>query len=107
MTNYCPNKWVVVKISVDGKTLHKVFGTWWGGYLHGDSWRLNSGIKAIFDDGDYVCFEGFSGSTYRCHKDMYGASAYTGGVLQSMVDETNGAVEILDEKTDWLALCSE
>jgi hypothetical protein len=47
MSDYNPDKWVVVKIiGKDTPPVHKVFACWYGGYLDGDSWKLNSGITA-------------------------------------------------------------
>lgn len=36
-----PDKWVILKLPND---YYKVFGTWAGGYLDGDRWKLNSGM---------------------------------------------------------------
>ena len=41
-----PERWVVVDITVDGESTKKVFAGWYGGYLDGDSWKLNSGIAS-------------------------------------------------------------
>ena len=40
-----PNKWVILEIEFKSGVEYKVFGSWTGGYLDGDSWRLNSGIE--------------------------------------------------------------
>ena len=48
--NYYPDKWLIIEIN--GTTrFHKVFGTWSGGYLEGDSWRFNSGIVGVHRKG--------------------------------------------------------
>lgn len=66
---YTPDNWIVFEFETpDGKKFRKVLGGWSGGYLDGDSWRLNSGIVDVKDDGDYLLFIGHSGSTYKCHK---------------------------------------
>jgi hypothetical protein len=71
---YEPEEWLIVKIS--SKDPHyRVFGSWRGGYVNGDSWRMNSGIKSVEKDGDYFIFHGASGSRYRCHKDTYGVNS--------------------------------
>lgn len=72
---YCPDRWLIVRFKKDNQTIYKVLGGWSGGYLDGDSWRLNSGIKNIEEDGDYYLFKGFSGSVYKCHKKSYGANS--------------------------------
>lgn len=103
MTEYTPSRWAVVEITKpDGEPLFKVFGSWSGGYLDGDSWKLNSGVTSVEEDGDYILFHGFSGSVYRVHKDAYGATPWAGGVLINMLKDA--PAEILPEDTDWLSL---
>jgi hypothetical protein len=86
MSQYNPDKWLLIKIG--GTDPHyRVFGSWSGGYLDGDSWRMNSGITRVEEDGDYYKFFGSSGSCYRCHKEMYGATAYGWGVATGYIDD--------------------
>ena len=59
-----PDKWVMIKITSGDKTYYKIFATWFGGYLDGDSWKINSGISSIDEDDDFYYFNGFSGSCY-------------------------------------------
>jgi hypothetical protein len=82
-----PDKWIVLEIPNTG---YKVFGSWAGGYLNGDSWRLNSGIKSITKkDNDYI-IEGFSGSYYKCNESAYGVmTSYSEGVLQNLLDKAS------------------
>ena len=105
MSEYNPDKWIVVKITGnDLPPVHKVFACWSGGYLDGDSWKLNSGITNVTDKDDYFFFDGSSGSTYACRKGMYGATGYGYDVLKNLIDKietASGAVEILSENTDW------
>jgi hypothetical protein len=83
---YTPDEWVLVK--VNGTDPHyRVFGSWLGDYLNGDSWRLNSGIVRAEQDGDSYIFYGASGSAYICHKDSYGVkSMYNSAVLENLCD---------------------
>lgn len=70
MSEHHPDSWVIVKIKQpDQPVLYKVLGGWSGGYLDGDSWRMNSGIVKVEKNGDYFDFYGDSGSVYKCHKD--------------------------------------
>ena len=78
---YFPDRWVIVEIEKDGTKIHKVFATWLGGYLNGDQWRLNSGIKGTKKEGPTFVVVGDSGSEYVCRQGAYGTSAYTGSVL--------------------------
>ena len=108
MSDYQPDKWVVVKISSDkSPPIHKVFACWYGGYAGSDSWKLNSGITRAYEDGNCFMFDGSSGSTYICHKATYGTNGYGGGVLQTMIANAskNGiTIEILHEETNWLEI---
>ena len=108
MSEYAPDKWLVVKITGnDMPPIHKVFACWYGGYLGSDSWKLNSGIIRAYEDGQCFMFDGSSGSTYICHKAQYGTNAYGGGVLENMIKNAkmNGIhIELLEEETNWLGI---
>ena len=96
---YTPDKWVILKITTPEEVLYKVFATWSGGYLHGDSWKVNSGITKYSFDGEYYTFEGYSGSTYVCHKDTYGLSAWGVGMITSWQELSDGMqIEVLEEE---------
>ena len=58
-----PDRWVIFKLP---NNYYKVFGTWAGGYLDGDRWKLNSGISKVEQDENFYYFIGFSGSCYKC-----------------------------------------
>lgn len=93
---YSPDKWRIIKGQFQGEDDYRVFGTWGGGYLTGDSWRVNSGIMTVEDDGDYWNFHGFTQSVYRCRKEAHGiAGAYNNGVLQNLLDNNN--YELIEE----------
>ncbi len=105
---YNPDKWMLIKIT--GKDPHyRVFGSWYGGYGGSDSWRMNSGITELVEEDDHYLFIGSSGSTYACHKDMYGANSYGMGVALGYEEKSEGKFQILDEvdatdvinKNDW------
>ena len=107
-----PDRWVVVKIVNNQDTpFYKVFATWVGGYLDGDRWKLNSGIKSVESDDDYYYFIGHSGSCYKCRKKGYGtASSYGEGVLQDMIEnayKANSTVNVLSEGTEWKELLNQ
>jgi hypothetical protein len=108
MSNYNPDKWLIVKITgPDTPPVHKVFACWYGGYLGSDSWKLNSGITRAYEEGHCFMFDGSSGSTYVCHKGTYGASSYGFGVLETMVTKAlanNITIEVLPEETNWLEI---
>lgn len=108
MSDYHPDKWVVVKISSDTiPAIYKVFACWYGGYAGSDSWKLNSGITKVTLEGYCYDFEGSSGSVYSCHKESYGTNFYGMSVLSNMIDKAKDSgitIEILPEETNWLEL---
>jgi len=95
---YTPDCWVLVKIGYStGEAFYKVLAGWSGSYLNGDSWRMNSGITTVEDDGDYWNFAGESGSVYRCHKagnEMRASIAYIWYQLQERYGEKVSLVDV-------------
>lgn len=106
MSEYTPDNWVVLKINYKDETLHKVLGGWSGGYTTGDSWRMNSGVSEVTEDGDYLLFHGYSGSVYRCHKGSYGLRMNNAGVYNSLKENEGfeDQITLMDEDTDFLKL---
>jgi hypothetical protein len=97
---YTPDRWVVFTFKDSEKTLYKVLGGWSGGYLDGDYWRVNSGIKSVEEDGDFYLFHGYSGSTYKCHKKCYGLTVTMSNAISAVQD----SIVILDRNTNFLSL---
>ena len=96
-----PDSWVVLKITTETGVIYKVLAGWSGGYLDGDSWRLNSGINIIFEREDSVDFYGNSGSLYHCRKGSYGLRMGTSGIYNDMVSFFgDNAIEMMPEDTD-------
>lgn len=108
MREYNPDKWVMVKITHKGNVVYKILASWYGGFATGDSWKLNSGCTKIEEDGQTYLFSGSSGSVYRCHKNNYGMSGYTMGVLasfQKQADEDpDTTLEVMPEETNFMEL---
>jgi hypothetical protein len=104
MSDYTPDRWVVVKITAPNVLLYKVFACWYGGYAGSDSWKMNSGIKSAEEDETHFIFNGHSGSVYRCYKNSYGTNGYGGSVLQNFIDKADYKIEILPEDTNWKEL---
>ena len=100
MTDYTPDRWVIAKIvTKESEVFYKVFGTWLGGYLSGDSWRMNSGITKVKLIDNHYEFYGNSGSMYKCHKDQTGMSSYTtsvaNNIMENLEDSLGYSMEIL------------
>ncbi len=92
---YTPDKWIIIKIDSKNDPHYRVFATWSGGYLTGDSWKMNSGIVSVTEDEDYYYFKGSSGSTYKCHKAMKGQStSYGWMVLEDFIKQSEGRDDV-------------
>jgi hypothetical protein len=87
MNTYRPDQFSIIRINNAGKTFYKIFGSWSGGYLDGDSWRLNSGVESYTEgENGWIDFVGASGSVYECHKYSEGVrSAHNQGVLAEIL----------------------
>jgi hypothetical protein len=79
--NYTPDRWIVLQINNGTEVINKVFAGWYGGYLDGESWKLNSGNVKEEEFDDRWEFTGYSGSVYICYKSAFGMSAYMDGIL--------------------------
>lgn len=106
---YNPDAWIMVKLiptDESKKPHYRIFATWRGSYLTGDSWKLNSGITEVKDKGDYYEFHGSSGSVYECHKKLYGMSAYTSNILAGLTRDATEtlSIEQLDDDADFMNL---
>lgn len=106
-----PEAWQLLRIhdSLKDTITYKVFAAWRGGYLSGDSWRLNSGVTNITKDDEYYYFHGQSGSIYKCLMDVehyHSGGYYTSTILERMLNLNNPDinVEIVPFETDFLAI---
>ena len=109
MTDYTPDKWLIVKITDTNKNQshYRVFASWYGGYLGSDSWKMNSGITKVAETDEYYFFEGSSGSTYNCRKGCYGVSGYGSNVLSGLIKkgaETGTLIAVLEENVNVMEL---
>lgn len=107
MSEYLPDNWVVLKINHKGKTLYKVLAGWSGGYLDGDSWRMNSGITRVEDHETYYSFYGYSGSVYKVWKGQYCLRMNNAGIYNKLKEQFGDAVELMPEDTNWMELLSD
>lgn len=89
MSYYTPSGWAFLKIKVCGQdnTIVKMFGSWSGGYLTGDSWRVNSGVTKIEENDHEYIVSGYSGSQYILSKTANHITGYNKGVLEDMIEE--------------------
>jgi hypothetical protein len=100
---YTPDNWVVIKLS--GRDPHyRVLAGWSGGYTHGTSWRMNSGITRVEEDENHFYFYGASGSCYACNKESYYLKSNIAYVWNELHNKHGDQVEIMPEDTDWINL---
>ena len=94
--SYYPDGWFLVQINNREIQYYKIFGSWAGGYLDGDAWRMNSGVvKCEYKDNRYL-FYGASGSIYSCHEESYGrTTAYNGQILQDIIQNSHGTIQAI------------
>ena len=100
MSEYHPDRWVVLEFKRGAITTRKLFAGWYGGYTGSDSWKLNSGITNIRIEGDVYEFDGYSGSTYTCHKNTHGMSSYQCQVLARWMKEIEKTPEYQIKEID-------
>jgi len=91
VSEYTPDRWVIVEMNSEHGQIRKVLGSWYGGFAGSDSWRMNSGIEQVTDQGDHYNVVGYSGSVYKCYKGSEGMSAYTRGVFESFKRDAEAA----------------
>ena len=103
MTDYNPDNWVVIKMNGDDPH-YRVLAGWSGGYLDGDSWRMNSGITRVEDAGDCYNFYGSTGSCYSCYKESYCIRMNTARIWAQLQELHGDKVEMMPEETDWLGM---
>jgi len=104
MSEYYPHNWVVLKLKADkgADPIYKVLAGWSGGYLDGDSWRMNSGITSVVEENKSFEFYGESGSCYVCRKGDYRLTMANAGIYNKLVKAFPDKVELMPEDTDWL-----
>ena len=93
---YTPDNWVIVEITYKDTAFYKVLAGWGGGYLDGDSWRMNSGITEVEEKEDYYLFYGQSGSVYKCWKEAEKTRINMGEPLA--IIEANDMAKVVEYK---------
>lgn len=97
---YAPDNWVVIRITID-KPHYRVLGGWFGGYLQGDSWRMNSGITKMEEEEDFLNFYGTSGSCYKCNKNTYGLRMNISHIYYKAKEDYGDKFMLMPERTNW------
>lgn len=101
MSTYHPDAWVIVELdSAEHGKIYKVLAGWYGGFTHGNSWKLSSGIESVtFDDEQYIMPQS-SGSTYICHSSTERMSSIMAMTFADFVQQAEEAgtftVKVID-----------
>lgn len=93
-----PDSFVIIKIQTEHDIIYRLFSCWYGGYLDGDRWRLNSGITKIEKDGEHFIVYGNSSTVYKIHPDQYNKlTSYCSNVLNEAINsQQNVKCEIIN-----------
>lgn len=90
MSDYNPDGWVIIRLKSEERTDYKIFGSWAGGYLYGDNWRINSGVMQYTKEDDVILFHGYTSSVYKCPLVSEGRlTGHNSAVLQHMLEKAN------------------
>ena len=101
MSEYTPDKWVVIEIAMDGTNVQRILSSWYGGWAGSDSWRLSSGITEVEELEDSYIIRNESGSVYTCYKGRYGMSSYAMSILEDFKKQASiTMVEKYENKTN-------
>lgn len=81
-----PDKFVVVSMvePVSGKRQKLIVSGWYGGYLHGNSWRISRCITKETEHEDRWVMETRTGSVYELFKGRGGTNSMSADILESM-----------------------
>ncbi len=95
-----PDRWVILEVDTGTEKIKRCLSGWYGGYLHGDSWRLSTDIKELEEtDGGYR-FSTRSGTKYEVSNRGYGMTGMTASIYAQMLEEVKGTsvtVRILED----------
>jgi len=92
-----PDRWIIIKIkSKEFGTIYKLLCVWLGGYTQGESWKINSGIKTVIDEGNYYTVIGYSKSEYCCYKESEGMNLYMINIFENIKVDSKGLATITE-----------
>lgn len=86
--NYTPDTYQFLRLSSDQDTdvILKLFAAWSGGYLTGDSWKLNSGVVKIVKEDNVFHVHGYSGSVYTITAEQGTMTSYGSTILNKILE---------------------
>ena len=94
MSNYHPDRWLIIELS-DGKNKYtKVFSGNYGGYTGSDTWKLSSAITSIIPNKTGYTVYCQSGSVYELYHDTHGMSNYMSSIYSTWNAAQDGSISI-------------
>jgi hypothetical protein len=110
MAVYTPDEWSILKftgISVEDSPLYKVLAVWVGGFADPDRWKLNSGITKYRKSENWIEFDGYSGSTYRVHRNSERIGMFMSSIYDMLRNHDYGDDSVRIELISYEEFCSE
>jgi hypothetical protein len=94
MRIYRPDGWVILKFTPENEeSFYRIFGTWRGGFVNGDTWRLSSGSiepPTLSECGLFWVWAQDSGSTYELAiNEEDGCTLFTKSALANIVEKSS------------------
>ena len=92
----------MVRYPVGGVVWTRILSGWYGGYAHGDEWRLSTNIVELTEEKDEIVARTESGTVYSLHKKAWGTTGLSQSVLDRLhreAKEIGAVVEILPSPT--------
>jgi len=93
--DYYLDNWVILETTLNNKVDYVLLGGCSGGYLDGDTWRMNSGIKTVAKAGKRYIVTGKSGSIYSIPIEREGLSMSFAYIFNKLSEDYGDAVKIV------------
>ena len=106
MSEYIPDKWVIVDYGQDYiyEDRYAVLAGWWGNFVTSDSWKRSSPLVKWEIRENEIHVRTFSGSVYKLHKGTEGVTMLTQSLINqaslTVIDEWEKIIKIAKENSD-------
>ncbi len=83
------DKWIFITFNNGKEIRSAILSGFYGGYLHGNSWRLSSALEDVINDEESSAFyaKTVSGSTYRLPYVNIGTTGDTAAILAKWMQQ--------------------
>jgi|APFre7841882654_1041346.scaffolds.fasta_scaffold08237_4 hypothetical protein len=90
MSEYDPDRWVVLEITQNQKSIRRVLAGWRDKFLGASNYRLSSPVVKVLDMDKYYRVVTKTGNVYCCHKECEGMNVITARVVSSLSKQLEG-----------------